>query len=172
VTARGGTGLGACADAVGHCVLIFAFLPTLASLPAWLAFEAQNPLNLSDPVVLIFLPVRGAILLLHAFRAGVANGVLAGLVDGLLVWVWVRRYGLPSPAGRAPALGAVGGALAALIVVIAKLVGPALQAPLTASLLAPIAFELVAGVVCGLVAAPRAAHLAAAAPGVATTGVR
>src|SRR5690606_22166745 len=49
------------ADAVGHCVLVFAFLPTLAALPSWLAFEARNPLNASDPLVLVFLPVRGAI---------------------------------------------------------------------------------------------------------------
>ena len=84
------------ADAVGHCVLVFAFLPALASLPAWLYFEAGNPLNREDAVALTFVPVRGAILLLHAFRAGVVPGVLAGLVDGVLVCAWVGRRGNPA----------------------------------------------------------------------------
>ena len=146
---------------MGHCVLVFAFVPTLASLPAWLWFEVRNPLNASDPVVLTFLPVRGAILLLHAFRAGVANGVLAGCVDGLLVSAWVRRRGVAPSLARRLGLGALGGALAAAVVVGVTLARATARGSLASTPLAAVAFELGAGVVCGLIAAPTAFRLAA-----------
>ena len=59
-------------------MLVFAFLPTLAALPRWVAFEATSTLNLHDPVVLAFLPVRGALLLLSALEEGLVPGILAG----------------------------------------------------------------------------------------------
>lgn len=155
--------VGAIADAIGQCVLVFAFLPPLASLPSWLLFELRNPLNATDPVVLTFLPVRGAILLLHAFRAGVVNGVLAGLVAGTLACVWVARGGDGLPVMRQRALGALGGALAALAVVLGTLARAAVQGgDLSATPLSTVAFEIGAGLVCGLIAAPRALRLAAA----------
>jgi hypothetical protein len=153
--------VGRVADAVGHCVLIFAFLPAIAALPAWLSFELRNPLNASDPVVLTFLPVRGAILLLHAFRAGVLQGVLAGMLYGLFVCAWARRWGEVTPAGRRWAYGALGGALAAAVVVGGFLALGAVRGPIASVALASVAFEIGSGAVCGLVAARRALRLAA-----------
>jgi len=146
--------LGRFADAIGHSVLVFAFLPTLVSLPSWLRFEATNGLNLTDPVVLAFLPVRGAILLLHAFQAGAVPGVLAGIVHGLLVCALART--LETSRGVAAAAGAVAGALAALVVVLvtAGRIGIASLAG------APVLFELASGIVCGAIAAPTAVRLA------------
>lgn len=145
------------ADAIGRSVLVFAFLPTLASLPPWLRFEVGNRLNLTDPVVLAFLPVRGVILLLHAFRAGVVPGVLAGLVHGLLVCMFVRTLAADAAPGRGvvAAVGAAAGAIAALGVV--AILGRADLASLAA---APVLFELASGVVCGAVAAPAAVRFA------------
>lgn len=155
-------GLGRSADAIGHCVLVFAFLPTLAALPPWMWFEVQNPLNASDPVVLAFLPVRGAILLLHAFRAGVVPGVLAGLVTGVLVCAFVRATAPEATArrGTLTLLGALGGGLAALTVVAAMLGFRVVQGGTATLAIATAAFELASGLVCGLVAAPTAVRLA------------
>ncbi len=140
-------------------MLVFAFLPTLAALPAWLTFELRNPLNLSDPVVLVFLPVRGAILLLHAFRAGVVPGVLAGVVDGLLVQAWARRRDEVAITGPRIGLAALGGALAALSVVVGLGLFAA-RGGVPSFALATVAFEIASGVVCGMVAAPGAVRLA------------
>lgn len=152
---------GAVADAVGQCVLVFAFLPALASLPPWLAFEARNALNVEDPVVLTFLPVRGAILLLHAFRAGVLPGVLTGVVDGLLLCGWVYWRGVPRRAGRRLALGALGGLIAAGVVTVTMIVFARGRGRMPEIAVATLAFELGAGLVCGMVAVSTAARLAA-----------
>ncbi len=133
------------ADAVGHSVLVFAFLPALAPVPRWLAFEAGNALNRTDAVVLAFVPVRGAVLLLNAFWEGLLPGLLAGIVNGALFTAWTV-YAAPRPAiTTALGAGAVTGLLAALTAVTA----------LTASLpwSSAAAFELASGVVCGTVAA-------------------
>jgi hypothetical protein len=148
------------ADAVGHCVLVFAFLPVLAALPPWLRFEAQNPLNASDPVVLAFLPVRGAILLLHAFAAGVVPGVLAGVVDGVLVCVWARRADAATSSRARLAVGALAGGLAAATVVGGSLAIAAARGRPASVPLATVAFELGSGVVCGAVAVGGALRLA------------
>jgi hypothetical protein len=120
-------------------------------------------LNASDLVVLAFVPVRGAILLLHAFRAGVVPGVLAGLVDGFLLCAFVRRYGVASPPGRRWVAAALGGALAAAAAVLGVLAfGAAFGTGAAGIAPATLAFEIGSGVVCGVVAAPRAMRLAAA----------
>lgn len=146
-------GLARFADAIGHSVLVFAFLPTLASLPSWLRFEATNGLNLTDPVVLAFLPVRGVILLLHAFQAGAVPGVLAGIVHGLLVCAVARTF---ETSRDVAAAGAVAGALAALVVVLAT----AGRIGLASLAGGPVLFELASGIVCGAIAAPTAVRLA------------
>jgi hypothetical protein len=160
VVAERPLGLGRFADAIGYSVLVFAFLPTLAALPPWLRFEATNGLNLSDPVVLAFLPVRGVISLLHAFQAGAAPGVLAGIVHGLLVCAVARTFAVRATERRAvvAAAGAVAGALAALVVVLAT-VGRIGIASLAAG---AVLFELASGIVCGAIAAPTAVRLASA----------
>jgi hypothetical protein len=159
VVAERPLGLGRFADAIGHSVLVFAFLPTLASLPSSLRFEVSNGLNLTDPVVLAFVPVRGVILLLHAFKAGVVPGVLAGIIHGLLVCAFAARTsGAGAGAGRGVVVGvgAVAGALAALAVVLAT-VGRGGGAALATG---PVLFELASGIVCGAIAAPTAVRLA------------
>ena len=70
----------AIADAVGHCVLVFAFVPALFSVPGWIWFEATNPLNRQDPIVFAFVLVRGGIGVLEAFSTVVLPGVLAGAI--------------------------------------------------------------------------------------------
>lgn len=158
VVAERPLGLARFADAIGHSVLVFAFLPTLAALPAWLRFEATNGLNLGDPVVLVFLPVRGVILLLNAFEAGVIPGVLAGIVHGLFLCAFARTSAAGAGASRGVVAlaGAVAGALAAFTVVLAT-VGPSRGAALTSG---PVLFELASGIVCGAIAAPTALRLA------------
>jgi hypothetical protein len=151
----------ALADVVGHCVLVFAFLPTLAVLPAWLAFEMRNPLNVDDPVVTTFLPVRGAILLLRAFREGVVTGVLIGLVAGLLLWSWWRWRGDPGAPLSRLALGGVLGVVAAALVTATSILVARVQGRTAEVTLATLAFEIGAGLVCGVVAAPTALRLAA-----------
>jgi hypothetical protein len=152
------------ADAVGHCLLIFAFVPLLASLPDWIAFEATNPLNVRDPVVLAFVLARGFDRLLDAFGARALVGVTAGVAYGLFLCLLMRRGG-PPPTPRARlALGTIGGVIAASIgIVVAHVVRSLLQhEPDTQRHGA--AFEIAAGLVCGLVATPGALRLLARPP--------
>ncbi len=150
------------ADAVGHCVLVFAFLPPLAAVPRWLAFEATNALDVRDPLVLLFLPVRGVILLLNAFRDGVVPGIFAGVLNGLALGAWATWRGADATRARRLALGAVAGCAAAgvMVVVTLMVIGDRSQ-PLP---LGAILFEIGSGVVCGAIAAPRACDLLNAAP--------
>lgn len=147
------------ADAIGHCVLVFAFVPTLVALPEWLWVEVTNPLNLHDPVVLAFALVRGCNILLDSFAAGVVPGLVAGVVDGILVSAWVLTQDRVSTTPRRLALGAVAGAVAgaaAVLVVIAR------EALRTGHLAVPtvlILFGIASGVVCGVLAAPTAVRL-------------
>lgn len=146
---------GAVADVVGHCVLVFVFVPTLVELPRWLAFEAQNPLNRRDPVVLTFLPLRGLVLLLTAFSSGLAQGMLAGVLAGLLL----SRYGRGSTSLRRLAIGALGGALATCVVVGMMMArGPREGADIAARG-GQVVFEIGLGMVCGMIAAAGAARL-------------
>jgi hypothetical protein len=140
-------------------VLVFVFAPTLMELSRWLYFELTNPLNLRDPIVLGFLLVRGVDVLLGAFAEGVAFGVLAGALDGLLVSAWVLSSGRVSTRGRRLLLGALSGGLAAGVVVLAVVSRQLLTAGQVTSRGVAIAFELVSGVVCGTLAAPTAVRL-------------
>jgi hypothetical protein len=145
------------ADAIGHCALIFAFVPTLAALPRWLSFEVTNRLNLDDPVVLAFLPVRGVVLLLNEFRDGVVPGLLAGLIDGVLLCAWVAWRDDQGPRARRLVVGALGGVVAAGVMVLGTLAAAGDRSqpvPVVAVL-----FEMVSGMVCGAIAAPTAIRL-------------
>lgn len=149
----------ACADAIGHCALIFAFVPPLAALPRWIAFEATNRLNLEDPLVAVFLPVRGAILLLNEFREGVVPGVVAGVLDGILLCAWVAWRDADMPIRRQLLVGAQSGLLAAGVMVAGTLLSSGGRSVPTVAVL----FELVSAVICGMIAAPAAIRLLTAA---------
>ncbi|HJQ83705.1 MAG TPA: hypothetical protein VKA21_06510 [Candidatus Binatia bacterium] len=163
---------GAVADAVGHCVLIFAFAPTLAALPGWLYLEAHNPLNLDEPLVLMFAPMRGVIALLDAFAAGVLPGVLAGAIDGILVVTWFSWGGDVSTRRRQVFMGAIWGALAAgLMLPVATSVTFLRGASVTLPA-ATVAFEITSGIVCGMVATPTAIRLLAGSDAVGSRSDR
>lgn len=148
--------LGAVADAVGHSVLVFAFLPALAPVPRWLAFELQNPLNRTDPVVLTYLPVRAGVLLLNVFWQGLLPGLTTGILNGLLFAMLAARTTPPLATSRAALLGAATGTAAAmamttLFITTGLTSNAQLSQPTTL-------FELAIGLVCGAVAAPKAAQ--------------
>lgn len=148
--------LGAVADAVGHSVLVFAFLPVLAPFPRWLAFELANPLNRTDAVVLAYLPVRGAVLFLNVFWEGLAPGLVAGVLNGALFAFALTRADRPPAIRRALALGAAAG-LAAATAMIALFVATGFSK--AAQLTEPVTlFELTSGLVCGTLAAPKSAR--------------
>ena len=149
---------GAIADVVGHCVVVFAFVPTLAVLPGWLVSEAANPVNRHEPIVLAFLPVRGLVALWSAFDAGLVPGIIGGLIDGILLGAWLLR----DKPRRAVVAGAVCGVLAGLGVVLASIALGAFQHGFSLPRAVPVAFELASGVVCGMLAIPTAVRLAIA----------
>src|SRR5262249_55845501 len=144
-------------------------VPPLAALPRWLAFEATNALNVQDPLVLVFLPVRGAILLLNEFRDGVVPGILAGVLDGIALGAWATWRGAETTSAgagaaraRRLAIGAAAGLVASgvMVAVTLAVIGDRSRPwPLGA-----ILFEVGSGVVCGSIAAPRALRLLSAAP--------
>jgi hypothetical protein len=144
------------ADAVGHCMVVFAFVPALAALPRWLSFEATNRLNLEDPLVLVFLPVRGVILLLNEFRDGAVPGVLAGVLDGLLLCAWVAWRPEALPLARRAVVGAISGLVAAGLMVAGTLAAADRSQPVP---MVAILFEIASGAVCGTIAAPTAIRL-------------
>lgn len=153
---------GAIADAVGHSVLVYVFLPTLAGLPSWIGYELANPLNFTDPTVTAFLPVRGFRALLNAFEQGMNAGLLAGLLNGVLVSAFVRARGVPGPLQRRLLLGALAGATAGLLTVATLLTINAVRAgELTVPFL-PVVFEVASGLVCGVAAVPTMLRLLAA----------
>ena len=151
---------GGIADAIGHCVLVFAFLPVLAPVPSWIAFEVSNPLNARDPVVLSFVLVRGVNLLLDTFRARAAIGVLSGAVAGITMsaWVWTGR-GLATTAARI-GLGAVSGIVGTVGAFIVQLgiqaFGGAERAAWSTT---AVMYEMLFGLLCGMIAAPTALRL-------------
>ena len=150
------------ADAIGHCLLVFTFAPPLAALPRWIAFEATNALNVQDSLVLVFLPVRGVILLLNEFRDGVVPGILAGGLDGLVLCAWATWRGAETALARRLAIGALVGLVAAGAMVAVTLVvihDRSQPWPVGA-----ILFEIGSGVVCGAIAAPGAFRMLSAVP--------
>ena len=149
---------GAIADVVGHCVVVFAFVPTLAVLPGWLVSEAANPLNRHEPIVLAFLPVRGLVALWSAFDAGLVPGIIGGLIDGILLSTWLLR----AQPRRTFVAGAICGALAGGGVVLASVALGTFQRGFSLPRAVPVAFELASGLVCGMLAVPTAVRLAIA----------
>ncbi|HLY37279.1 MAG TPA: hypothetical protein VKU61_04545 [Candidatus Binatia bacterium] len=149
---------GAIADVVGHCVVVFAFVPTLAVLPGWLHAEATNPLNWHEPIVLAFLPVRGMVALWSGFDAGLVPGILGGLIDGILLGTWLLR----AQPRRAFVAGGICGTLAGCGVVLASVALGTFQRGFSLPRAVPVAFELASGVVCGMLAVPTAVRLASA----------
>ena len=150
------------ADVIGHCMLTFAFLPTLASVPGWLYFEAHNSLNLRDPIVLAFVPARGVLRLLDAFSAGVVERVLAGVVYGGIVCAWLSTSRAVSTPAQRAFRGAVGGAVTASLIVLGVMCLRFFRAGALEFHARQIAFEIVSGVLCGVVAMPTAVRLSAA----------
>jgi hypothetical protein len=150
---------GAVADSIGHCVLVFAFVPALAVIPGWLFFESTNPLNVREPLVLSFLLVRGVDTVLNAFYAGIVAGVLTGFIYGVLVCAWLWSGARVSTQRQLYLSGAIGGALAAclMVVVVATVQAFAGQERIWGA--GAIAFEVVSGLVCGTIAVPTAARL-------------
>lgn len=144
----------AIADAVGHSVLVYVFVPTLAGLPSWLRYELANPMNFTDPVVTVFLPVRGVRALLNAFEQGMNAGLLAGLLNGVLVCTWVWSRGAPAPFLQRLALGAAAGAVASVLMIATLLAVNAAGTGELAIPFLPVAFETVSGLVCGVIAVP------------------
>ena len=147
-------------------MLVFAYVPALASMPTWLWFELHNPANLREPVILAFLPIRGFLALLDGFYAGAIPGILAGCVQGLLLSAWCWMRGSISPWRRSLALGALAGLVAASVVTFITRIGPDLVRGAASPRDLPIPFEVASGLVCGLLAAPMAVRLLLpAAPG-------
>jgi hypothetical protein len=150
---------GAVADAIGHCLLVFTFLPALAAIPRWLVFESSNPLNVREPLILSFLLVRGVAAVLDAFYDGIVAGVLAGLIDGVLVCAWLRsRAGVCTPR-QLYLVGAIGGVVAACLMVVVVAGAQALAGHERVWGAGAIVFEIVSGLVCGTIAIPTAARL-------------
>jgi hypothetical protein len=149
----------AVADAVGHCLVVFAFVPTLAALPRWIGFELRNPFNAEDAIVLAFVPVRAAILLVNTFLAGVVQGVLAGVVAGATIAAWVRARGRPATWQQRLLLGAASGAIGAcvMLLLLVAVEGVELRA-------GAVAFEAGSAAVCGMLAAPTAMRLLGRTP--------
>src|SRR5205823_617376 len=149
----------AVADAVGRCVLVFVFVPTLVALPGWLRYEASNPLNFSDVMVTLFIPIRGLRALLNAFQAGMDAGLLSGLMDGLLVYAWFSSRGDVATRRQRMLVGASLGAAAGVVAVVVVLAIQAFRGGQPVIPLVPIAFEIGSGAVCGIIAIPAAARL-------------
>ncbi len=140
-------------------MLVFAFAPTLVAVPRWLYFEATNPLNLRDPVVLAFVPVRGFVLLLNTFSAGVVAGVIGGVIDGVLVCAWLWWCERASTVRRRMVLGATCGGVAAVAMVLVGFLSGIFEVGQLTSRPGAVAFEIVSGTVCGMIAAPTAMRL-------------
>jgi hypothetical protein len=145
---------GAIADAVGYSVLVYVFVPTLAGLPSWLRYELANPLNFADPMVTLFLPVRGFRALLNAFEQGMNAGLLAGLLNGVLVCVWTWSRGRPAHLRQRLLLGAAAGATASFLMIATLLTTNAVRAGELAIPFLPVVFEVGSGLVCGVIAVP------------------
>ena len=142
----------AIADGVGHSVLVYVFVPTLAALPGWLRYEIANPLNFNDTMVTLFIPARGLRALLNAFQDGMNAGLLAGLLNGALLCTWVWSRGAPSDLRQRLLLGAGAGAAASFLMAATMLTINAVRAGELVIPFVPVAFEVCSGVVCGVIA--------------------
>jgi len=140
-------------------VLVFVFVPTLVALPDWLRYEASNPLNFSDVMLTLFIPVRGLRALLNAFQAGMDAGLLSGLMDGLLVYAWFSSRGDVATRRQRMLVGASLGAAAGVFAVVVVLAIRAFRGGQLVIPLVPIAFEIGSGAVCGIIALPAAVRL-------------
>jgi hypothetical protein len=147
---------GSVAEAVAHCVMVFAFLPALIVLPDWLYFELTNPLNLREPLVLAFVPVRGLNVLLDSFIGGIVPGLVAGAIDGLLVSAWVRTRGRVATLLQRIMVGATCGALAGCAAILVVILRELWKGKELTSTAVAIAFGIASGALCGTAAAPRA----------------
>jgi hypothetical protein len=136
-------------------VLVFAFLPVVVVLPGWMYFEATNPLNLQDPIVLVFAPLRALVRMLNAFFAGMVPGLVGGLTAGVLLALVATR--VPVAASTHPRLvGAGCGAVAGLVVVASALAPLLATSGAISARLGAATFELLSAVACGVVAGPTA----------------
>jgi hypothetical protein len=133
-------------------VLVFVFVPTLAGLPAWIRYEIANPLNFDDTMVTLFLPARFLRALLNAFQAGMNAGVLAGLLNGVVVCAWRWSRGAPANLRQRLLLGAGAGATAGALMVATMLTINAVSTGQLVTPFVPIAFEVCSGLVCGVIA--------------------
>jgi hypothetical protein len=150
---------GAIADAIGHCLLVFTFVPALTVVPGWLLFESGNALNVREPIVLSFVLLRGVHTVLDAFYAGIVPGVLSGIIDGLLVCVWLRTgHGVPTRA-RLYAGGAICGTIAAGLMIGVVAAQQLLAGAARTWGAGAVAFEIGSGLACGALAMPTAARL-------------
>jgi hypothetical protein len=156
---------GAIADAIGHCLLVFTFVPALTVVPGWLLFEGGNARNLHEPVVFSFLLVRGVHTLLDAVYTGIVPGVLTGIIDGLLVCVWLRSGGRARAGWQLHAGGAICGAIAAALMIGVVAAQQLLAGEARTWGVGAVAFEIGSGLVCGALAIPTAARLLAYDPG-------
>ena len=156
---------GAIADAIGHCLLVFTFVPALTVVPGWLLFETGNAQNLRDPVVLSFLLVRGVHTMLDAFYNGIVPGVVSGIIDGLLVCVWLRSGDRAPTRWQLYAGGAICGAIAAGLMIGVVAAQQLLAGEARTWGAGAVAFEIGSGLVCGALAIPTAARLLAHDPG-------
>ena len=138
-------------------MLIFAFVPTLALVPSWIAFEISNPLNARDPVVLSFVLVRGINLLLDAFRARVALGVLSGAITGVVVAARVWSGARVSTTRERIVLGAIGGVVGTGLALTLQLaVQTFAGGEPSAWSSAAVTSEMISGLLCGMIAGPTA----------------
>ena len=144
----------AVADAIGYCLLVFAFVPALTAIPGWVRFEVTNQLNIRDPIVLSFLLVRGFRAVLEAFRDGLLAGVLSGGIAGALIYVVVSSGVNVTTRPKLHAIGAITGGVAAclMIVTVVAIQGLAGHARVWGA----IPFEIASGLVCGALSAPTA----------------
>jgi hypothetical protein len=150
---------GAVADAIGHCLLVFTVVPALTVVPGWLLFETGNALNLREPVVLSFALVRGVHSVLDALYAGIVPGVLSGIIDGLLVCVWLRSGDRAPTRWQLHAGGAICGAIAAGLMIGTVAAQQLLAGEARTWGVGAVAFEIASGLVCGALAIPTAARL-------------
>jgi hypothetical protein len=150
---------GAVADAIGHCVLVFVFVPLLPVVWQWLRFEATNPLDLRDPLVLAFLPVRGGNVALDAFYGGLLPGVLTGVIAGILLSVWLGSGARIPTRWKLHLAGAAAGAVAACVMVAVVAGGELVAGRERKWGVAAVAFEVGSGLVCGTIAVPSVARL-------------
>lgn len=146
--------LGVAADAIGHCVLVFAFVPILAVLPNWLRLELGDPVARA-PMAVVFLPVRLVVTLLQAFTDGVGPRVVVGLVAGGLLWSWLAFGARDVRTLAAVGAGILCGLAAAGVVMLAAL-AQGQSGTLAAS---PVLQHLGTAALCGAIAAPTAARL-------------